>query len=604
MCGICGIYQPKSSPDARHAQALAMNNALRHRGPDGDGIWSDDTITLAQRRLSVIDLSQAAAQPMASQTGDWVISFNGEIYNFQDIRKELKVNWRGHGDTETIVEALQEWGFEKALSHLNGMFALSAYHRPTRTLFIARDRMGEKPVYYAHYNGGLVFASEMGALLKLTDLPRETDREAIASLLQYRYIPAPLSSLKAVRKLPAAHYLQFSVGHAPVIKSYWQLPKTGALAINDDDLAAELSSRILASTKIRMLADVPLGAFLSGGIDSSSVVAAMQAAASNPVRTYTISFEDPRYDEAPIAKKVANALGTAHTEFKIEENDLLALVPRLAGIYSEPFADFSQIPTIALSQKVRRDVTVALAGDGGDECFAGYSRIHETAREYQPGFLPFELLAQTGSAVAPFALRKFNKRMALRSKTDFAAYYNLRYSTWHRYSGIAPADNFPAPILFPDKNAMTSANAFEMLCYLPEDILTKVDRASMSASLEVRAPFLDHTLVEFLWSLKPEQRAQYQPKGLLRQFLFEQVPSLPAETFTRPKQGFEPPLAAWLRGPLKGWADDLLKADHPWLNMKLVRQYWHAMTEQNKSLHQFIWPVLMLRAWEREYGIQ
>ncbi|MDB5492277.1 MAG: asparagine synthetase [Micavibrio sp.] len=605
MCGIAGLYQPKKSQDERHTLALAMNNAIAHRGPDGDGLWGDETITLAHRRLSILDLSPAGAQPMASQGGDWVVSFNGEIYNHNDIRKDLSVNWRGHSDTETIAEGLQQWGFTATLAKMNGMFALAAYHRPSRELFIARDRMGEKPLYYAHYNGGLAFASELAALMQLPDLPRETDREAAAALLMHRYIPAPLCILKAVRKLPAAHYLHFGVGHAPTLHAYWQLPQAGITKMADKDISVELSSLLLSATKMRMLSDVPFGAFLSGGIDSSAIVAAMQRAASNPVQTYTIGFEDPRYNEAPIAAKVAKALGTRHTEFQIGEAELIALVPRMAKIYSEPFADFSQIPTIALSQNVRRDVTVALAGDGGDECFAGYSRIHETVGEFTGGGSPlYSTLAGIGSSIAPFALRKTNKRLAMKSQADFASYYNLRYATWHQYSGIVPASSFPEPFIYPDKDAMTAANKFEMLCYLPEDILTKVDRASMSASLEVRAPFLDHTLVEFLWQLPPAQRAQYQPKGLLRKFLSEQIPSLPAEIFTRPKQGFEPPLAAWLRGPLKGWADDLLNEPHPWLNMKLVRQYWHAMTEQNKSMHQFIWPVLMLRAWEREYGVQ
>lgn len=599
MCGIAGLYQPKQSIEARQQSAAAMNNAIRHRGPDGDGLWSDDAITLAHRRLAIIDLSDAGAQPMASHAGDWVVSYNGEIYNYMDVRAELQANWRGHSDTEVICEALQQWGFEATLQKLNGMFALAAYHRPTRLLYIARDRLGEKPLYYAHYNGGFAFASELIALMQLPDLPRETDPAAVNALLMHRYIPAPLSIFRSVRKLQAAHYLTFD-GRAVEIKNYWQLPQTGARKVSDAELQDEISARIDRAVRMRMMSDVPLGAFLSGGIDSSAVVAAMQGAGAE-VKTYTISFDDPRYDEAPVAREVAAAIGTQHTEFKVGESELLNFVPQMARVYSEPFADFSQIPTLALSHHVRRDVTVALAGDGGDECFAGYPRIHDSVRDYGGRNPLANMAANIFSAAAPFAARKTVKKLALRSQPDFAHYYDLRYATWHARSQINSHPFSEIDITDPDH--FTAANKIELLRYLPEDVLVKTDRASMHASLEVRAPFLDYTLIEFLWSLPPGQRAQAQPKGLLRQFLKHKIPSLPESIFTRPKQGFEPPLAAWLRGPLHDWAQDLLSAPHPALNMPLARRYFSALVQQKKSLHTFIWPVLMLRAWEREFNI-
>lgn len=601
MCGIAGIYRKDFSIDAREQLATRMNNAIRHRGPDGDGLWSDDVITLAHRRLSIIDLSEAGAQPMASHIGDWVISFNGEIYNYLDLRRAIPANWRGHSDTEVIAEALQLWGFERTITELNGMFALAAYHRPSRTLYIARDRLGEKPVYYAQNANGIAFASELIALMQLPDLPREIDPVAANALLMHRYIPAPLCILQSVRKLQAAHYLKFTADHELSVHAYWQLPEVDTRRISETDLADEISARILKATQMRMISDVPLGAFLSGGIDSSAIVAAMQRS-GRQVKTYTISFDDPRYDEAPIAREVANAIGTQHTEFRVSESELIEMVPNMAQFYSEPFADFSQIPTLALSKYVRRDVTVALAGDGGDECFAGYPRMQSAIADY--GWRnPFGgIMADALAAIAPFNARKQIKKLSLSAQKDFAHYYDLRYATWHARSGINHLP-FPETDIMSDADHLLTANKIEMLRYLPEDVLTKTDRASMAHSLEIRAPFLDHTLIEFVWSLPTAQRAQLQPKGLLRQFLTRQIPNLPDETFARPKQGFEPPLASWLRGPLHDWAQDLLASPHASLNMPLVRRYFTAMVQQKKSLHGFIWPVLMLLAWEKEYQI-
>ncbi len=655
MCGIAGFWSndgSRRSADAlggrpeRSAVLQAMTDALLHRGPDGSGQWLDDHagVALGHRRLAIVELSDAGAQPMASASGRYQVVYNGELYNHLQLRADIeqaggRPQWRGHSDTETLLAAFEHWGFEAGLSRLNGMFAIALWDREEQALYLVRDRLGEKPLYYASIGGSLLFGSELRALRAHPHFVGEIDRLASARFLRYCSVPAPQTIYTGVLKLPAAHWVCVrSPGTLATPTPYWSsqaaapgadapVPAAGASLIDT------LGKRLAGTVESRMMSDVPFGAFLSGGIDSSLVVALMQQATGTPVRTFSIGFEEASHNEAPYAAAVAQHLGTSHTEHYVSSREALDVVPELPRIWDEPFADSSQIPTYLVSRMAREHVTVCLTGDGGDELFGGYSRYAKAlALRSRLARLPAPLRRSMAVAAARWAPHladwlagrsgdssgiagrgglALDRIVALAepfgARDDDALYETLvaqRAGPRSLVPGIDPA-------AIPLRVALDSALPFEermlqrdILNYLPDVILAKVDRASMAVSLETRAPLLDHDLAEFAaslpWSVKRHEGAGKWPLvTLLRRHL-------PDSMIDRPKQGFGVPINEWLRGPLREWAGDLLSpqalARHDLLDAAAVTRLW----EQHQS-HRFDWPhtlwnVLMLQAWLAEHG--
>ena len=635
MCGLVGAWSPRS--DYTDIVRSACQR-LRHRGPDSEGVWADQSagVVLGHRRLAIVDLSEAGAQPMASASGRFHLAFNGEIYNHMELREQLGPRqWRGHSDTETLLACIDEWGFEKTLRSTVGMFALAAFDQRDRRLHLARDRFGEKPLYYGFAGDALIFGSEIKALRVAPGFDSTLDATALESYFAYGHVPAPHSIYSAVRKLPAGTWLEIDAARLtarelPAPRAYWSAVEVATAAVrspgNLDEKAAldGLELRLREAVRGQMVADVPLGAFLSGGIDSATVVAIMQTTASRPVKTCTMGFDDPEFDESRAAAEVARHLGTDHTEVMVGTADVLAWVPRMAQIYDEPFADASQLPTCLVSQIARRHVTVALSGDGGDELFAGYNR-HRLAAAWWPRIsrVPRVLRQAMGkglhllrpdawdrigaasrrigrsSSVTAMADKVQKLSDALESKDGAALYRNLVTQGW-RHSPLAGA---PAPRVVPAWHALPSLTEQMMLAdtlsYLPDDVLTKVDRASMSVSLETRVPFLDHRLYEYVWNLPLAMRMRDgQGKWLLRRLLQRHVPASLTE---RPKMGFAPPLDEWLRGPLREWAENLLDPvrlrDEGYLDATRVRRFWDEHRERKRNRQQPLWIVLMFQAW-------
>jgi asparagine synthase (glutamine-hydrolysing) len=653
MCGIAGFWSEDAALRAEAGRSLAvrMADAIRHRGPDSAGSWSDEDtgIALAQRRLAIVDLSEAGAQPMRSASGRYVIVYNGELYNHPELRRELTEAgaapaWRGHSDTETLLAAIDAWGFPRALERAIGMFAFALWDAAERSLVLARDRMGEKPLYYGWVGRSLVFASELKALRAFPGFNPPIDRRAVASYLRYSYVPGPHTIYGGVSKLPPASWLRLTAPSPvtrPEPRPYWSLTDVIAGGASSrampvaSDAADELErvlGRVVAS---QMLSDVPLGAFLSGGIDSSLVTALMQKHSAQPVRTFSIGFAEARFNEADHARAVARHLGTDHTEFTVTEAEALAVVPELPRIFDEPFADPSQIPTILLSRLTRQRVTVAMSGDGGDEVFGGYNRyLYAPDLWRRLGALP----APARSAVAAAAggiqrlsnsaggstlnalvrrlglpvttadrLSKFGS--AIGNSRDFEGFYREIVSTWTT-PGEALLVHEEAPSLLDDPRRRPLLDdqaelmmALDALTYLPDDILVKVDRSAMSASLETRAPFLDARIVEHAWRLPRSAKIQGRTgKHILRQVLDRHVPRALVE---RPKQGFAIPLDAWLRGGLRDWAESLLerrRLDALGLRPEALRRHWQGHIKGRDNAGARLWSVLMLLAWQEEAG--
>lgn len=645
MCGFTGFLTKNASLSKSEMQNIAgrMLEKINHRGPDAGDVWQDPdaACVLGHRRLSIIDLSIEGAQPMASESGRYIISYNGEVYNFPDIRKECEdkgVTFRGRSDTEIMLAAIELWGLNQALQKFNGMFAFALWDRKERELHLARDRMGKKPLYIGWAGNVLVFGSELKALAAHPDFTKEIDRDALAVYLNYACMQAPHSIYKNIWQLPPAH--RFSVRLDALspgqdlkeqFKPYWshlEVLNQSRLNIRegiDDETAINEFEEVLSKcVGDRMMSDVPLGAFLSGGIDSSSVVALMQKQSTRPVKTYSIGFNEAGFDEAVYAKKVAEHLGTEHHELYLNGRDALDVIPHLSSMYDEPFGDSSAIPTYLVSKFARQDVTVALSGDGGDEMLGGYNRhfLGPKIKKATRGMPGFARKAMAGF-MRSIPVSTYNKLLKNQPQIgtrihkmadifnlgkDEEIYYAL-VSPWLRTADIVKgAKALPIP-LTQDEYQPEGLNFAEMMMYwdtisyLPNDILVKVDRASMAVSLEARAPLLDKRVYEFAWSMPHHMKIrESKGKWLLREVLARHVPR---DLFERPKQGFAIPMAEWLRGDLQDWAETLLdekamEADGL-LNTKAIQKIWNEHKQGRGNNDQRLWTVLMFQAWKEKW---
>ena len=639
MCGIVGMLDTRAgtSTEELHDTAKRMAERLYHRGPDGEGTWVDGDagLALGHRRLAIIDLSERGRQPMISADGRYVITYNGEVYNFPELRAKLTDlghRFDGGSDTEVMLAACREWGIEDALARFVGMFAFGLWDRQDRRLTLARDRLGVKPLYWSWRRGLLLFGSELTALEMHPGFDTEIDREAVAAVVRASYIPAPASIYRHARKLPPGSILVLEAGGEPTVHSYWRLEDRLAAADDagtppDDRQAADQLDRLIAeSVRQRMIADVPLGAFLSGGIDSATVVALMQRQSTRKVRTFSIGFHDTELDEAVHAKAVAAHLGTDHTELYVGEQDVLDVVPRLAAFFDEPFADSSQIPTYVVSAMTRDHVTVALSGDGGDEMFAGYPKYAAIAQVWgRIGWMPSGVRALTGRTMRALPVGIWNAASRLIPPRRRPQRFGQRAHRLGAILNLPGNDDLYGHLTagFRDEGALVPGSTgtlrhqpdpglaarlpdlvsrmqyYDTLHYLPDDIMVKVDRCSMAVSLEAREPLLDHRLLEFVWSLPLHMKLRGSTsKWLLRQVLDRYVP----RTLTdRPKMGFSVPLSAWLRGPLKSWAEDLLTpaalAADSLFDVGKVRDLWNTHTSGRADHHTVLWNILMTQSW-------
>ncbi|HYC61471.1 MAG TPA: asparagine synthase (glutamine-hydrolyzing) [Thermoanaerobaculia bacterium] len=603
MCGLTGFAGVPRSADELRAVVRSMSDAIVHRGPDDSGecIEAADGIALGFRRLAIVDLSEAGHQPMTSASGRFVIAFNGEVYNYEAIRAELpQAAYRGHSDTEVMLAAIETWGIERAAKRFIGMFAFAVWDRTEKVLHLVRDRMGVKPMYYGFSGSTFLFGSELKALRRHPDFDGRVDRSAVTAYLRYLYVPAPLSIYEGIRKQMPGTIVTLRAGSRDLqTRTYWSAADAAAQGIanrfrgTEAEATDALDALLRDAVALRMVADVPLGVFLSGGVDSSLVTALMQAQASQPVKTFTIGFEEGAYDEAKYAAAIAKHLGTAHTELYVTPQDALNVIPSLPEMYDEPFADSSQIPTYLVSKMARQYVTVSLSGEGGDEVFGGYRRYFEGQRLLRTfGRVPSLLRRAIGQgvlAVPPRVwdrvmkqggtqMQKLGRALSLRKLDDL--YFEL-VSHWRDREVSRPSSDVADPI--------ERMMYFDQVTYLPDDILAKVDRASMAASLEAREPLLDHRVVELAWTLPLSMKVHGgQGKRILRRLLDRYVPR---ELIERPKMGFKVPIDAWLRGPLREWAEDLLSErnlrEHGFVDGKALR---------NASADQ-LWAVLMLQAW-------
>ena len=645
MCGIAGVWdrRRRGGADALAALVGAMNDSLSHRGPDAGALWQDATagLALGHRRLSIVDLSPNGAQPMKSSCGRFVISYNGEVYNAPELRAPLEAagrRFRGHCDTEAIVEGAAVWGVRATVEKCIGMFAMALWDRRERVLYLVRDRLGIKPVYWTLRDGRFAFGSELKALRQCFAGGWELDRDAIASYLRFGYIPAPRTIYRGVQKLGPGMILSLRAEGEPEIQPYWSLAEIARrgqaerLDASEDEAADRLDALLKDAVGRRMVADVPLGAFLSGGINSSTVVALMQAQSTRPVRSFTIGFRERGYDEAQHAAAVARHLGTDHTELYVSPQEAQDVIPRLPTMYDEPFADSSQIPTFLVSQMTRRHVTVALSGDGGDELFAGYTRyfrgegiwraidvMPQRARDLAAaGVRALSPAAWSALAtVLPEARRpaQFGAKMhklanVLAGEAEEAsAFYRQVVSLWLEPERVLIGGSEPKGLL-EDASIRDLVPEFiermqyiDTLTYLPDDILTKVDRASMAVSLEARVPMLDHRVVAFAWTLPPALKAEGGVgKRILRKVLYRYVPR---ELVERPKRGFTMPIGQWLRGPLRAWADELLDerriAGDGVFHPEPIAARWREHLAGTRDWDASLWPILMFQAWKERW---
>ena len=644
MCGLAGFVEARGGGQQPELEALAsqMADAVRHRGPDDKGVWADPEagIALGHRRLSILDLSPAGHQPMFSPSGRFVIAYNGEIYNCEQLRHELlnerpELRFRGHSDTEVMLAAFEHWGIESALVRMNGMFAFALWDRCDRTLMLARDRFGEKPLYYGSAGGTFLFASELKSLRVHPAFRGEIDRDAVACYLRFNCIPAPYSIYRDIRKLFPGTVLRYRNGEVTT-QAFWSLRSSVEHALaeqfrgSDEEAEEELDLLLRDAVKLRMHADVPLGAFLSGGIDSSLIVALMQAQSDRPVRTFSIGFREEAYDEARDARAVARHLGTDHTELYVTSGEAIDLVSRLPEVYDEPFADSSQISTLLVSQLTRRHVTVSLSGDGGDEVFGGYNRYTWGGRlwnglEHSPRSL--QRLAAAGMTavgpqlwdsafkrVGPLLPKSWRQRMPgykmhklaslLASEGPMEMYASMA-SHWFEPERVVAGATPLRPLHMIEDQWLKlpeferQAMYLDTITYLPNDILVKLDRATMAFGLEGRVPYLDPRVVEFAWRLPLPMKVRLnQGKWILRQVLYRYVPENLVE---RPKMGFGVPLDSWLRGPMREWAEALLEPrrlqEEGFFNPVAVREKWDDHLHGRGAWQFHLWDILMFQLW-------
>ena len=649
MCGITGFMSPAGFPfDEANATLVKMRDRLLHRGPDDAGSWLDAEagIALGHRRLSIVDLSPAGHQPMVSEFGRYVLAFNGEIYNHLEIRQQLdaagQVAWRGHSDTESLLAAIQCWGLERTLKASVGMFALALWDREKRTLSLARDRMGEKPLYYGWQGGVFLFGSELKAVRTHPAFESEIDRDVLPLYLRHGYIPAPWSVWRGIRKLTPGTWITVRASDRnseSVPQPYWSFydaalqGQAGLFAGSDQEAIDALEATLKQAVAGQMVADVPLGAFLSGGIDSSAVVALMQAQSSQRVKTFTIGFAEAGYNEAIHAKAVAAHLGTDHTEMYVTADQAREVIPRLSQMYDEPFGDSSAIPTFLVSQLARQHVTVSLSGDGGDELLGGYGRYFNAKDEAiwnsgrsMPGFAR-SVAASALRSKAPvyanaalhrlseFVRRPIGKSVAARCKlmadlmqcSSHSEYYRVMTSQWNPTPVVKPSVALDYGLATQQmkafQNPVEQMMAQDSVTYLPDDILVKVDRAAMAVSLESRVPLLDHRVIELAWRMPYHLKVRDgQGKWLLRQVLYRHVPQ---ELIDRPKMGFGVPVDQWLRGPLREWGEELLGKqlleEQGFLDAKAIRDRWNEHQRGRHNWRDSIWLVLMWQAWSGRY---
>ena len=648
MCGIAGFLESnlRSSPDVLREIATRMGNTLRHRGPDDGGVWADAEagIAISMRRLAILDLSPAGHQPMQSNRGRYVLVFNGEIYNCEDLRRELlsqvpELTFRGHSDSEVMLAAFECWGVRDSLRRFNGMFAFGLWDRLDRTLTLARDRFGEKPLYYGNVGGTLWFASELKALRAHPQFPGGIDLGAVALFLRHNCVPAPYSIYSNTLKLPPATMLTVSASDLTASpQPYWSIRDVAEAGVanrfagSERDAIEVLDELLRDAVKIRMYSDVPLGAFLSGGIDSSTVVSLMQLQSSIPVKTFSIGFRENDYNEACDAAQVARHLGTDHTEFYVTPEEAMEVVPLLPHMYDEPFADSSQIPTFLVSRLARQHVTVSLSGDGGDEMFGGYNRytwggplwrklkpFPRSARRLGAAGITalspegWDSLFRAFRFLLPRAWRqrvpgyKLHKLASVMGSSDVHGMYYRFASHWFEPEAVVPGAREPLTLLTNGDLARLPTAAEQMMyldsvTYLPDDILVKLDRATMAVSLEGRTPFLDHRVAEFAWRLPLTLRIREGVgKWILRQVLYQYIPR---ELVERPKFGFGIPLGSWLRGPLRDWAEALLDEGRlrreGFFDPQPIRRIWQQHLSGRRSWEFHLWDVLMFQAWLEE----
>lgn len=646
MCGIAGFINLKRRSVEPVACVKAMTAALAHRGPDDEGFWLHEQhgVAFGHRRLAIVDPSPAGRQPMVSAGGRFTLCFNGEIYNFRELRETLASSghrFRGHSDTEVMLAAFEQWGVERAVKAFVGMFAFALWDEHERLLHLVRDRAGEKPLYYGWAGDAFLFGSELKALRAHGAWAGEIDRNALALFMRYNYVPAPHSIYRGIRKQIPGTILSLKVeglaaGARPAETVYWSAAEIAERGLadpfegTDAEAVESLDALLRDAVKRQMVADVPLGAFLSGGIDSSTVVALMQAASARPVKTFTIGFAETEYNEAAYAKRVASHLGTEHTELYLKPEDALAVIPALPAIYDEPFSDSSQIPTYIVSQLARRSVTVCLSGDAGDELFGGYGRyvrgesLWNKVRRVPPplrralggviGKTPVDTLNLLFSGLGARLDRngggssigdKMHTAAGLLNASSSSDFYRRLISQWKEPSAVVlgAREASLAPLASGYARRVTDFAGRMMLLdtvgYLADDILVKVDRASMAVGLENRVPFLDHRVIEFAWRLPMRMKVRDgKGKWALRQVSGRY---LPGELIERPKMGFSLPLGAWLRAPLRDWAESLLDErrlrDEGFFDPAPIRRMWAEHLSGRHNRQYYVWAVLMFGAW-------
>lgn len=648
MCGIAGFWCKESHTDIKESIAQ-MTKAIEHRGPDDEGYWVDPSngVALGHRRLAILDLSPAGHQPMISHSGRYVLIYNGEIYNYKEIfehinrhtkRDGYSIAFKGTSDTEVILAAIEIFGLEDAVKHFVGMFAFALYDRRERKLSLVRDRLGEKPLYYGYVNSSFVFASELKAIRAYPDFNNEINRGALALYFRYNYVPTPYSIYEGIGKLPPGTILTVddTASVLPEPKPYWTALDIAVKGISDPfdgceaDAVIQLEKLLRQSIRGQMISDVPLGAFLSGGIDSTLIVALMQEESKRPVKTFTIGFNEKGYNEAEDAKKVAAHLGTEHTELYISPGEAMGVIPKLPDLYDEPFSDSSQIPTFLVSELARKYVTVSLSGDGGDELFGGYNRYFHTPRIWSKiGWIPQggrRLMAKAVKSIHPatwdklygvlsmplpskYKLKlfgdKLHKLSDVLASDSIVGIYNGFISHWKNADQFVHGSYALKTILSSayDQWGFTDPRQLMMfldtVAYLPDDILVKVDRAAMGVSLETRVPFLDHRVVEFAWRLPLSMKFRDgKGKHILRQILYQYVPK---ELIERPKMGFGVPIGDWMRGPMREWAETLLNEkrlnEEGLLNAAFVQEKWKEHLSGSCNWQYYLWDVLMFEAW-------